>query len=160
MTFLEGHMEELPYAIAVACIVLFLMIPNYFRIRRQDRKAAALLEDKLRRIVYQTGFFRVRRLAFRATPLPLELHVPYWLGFYDRGGTVRLRIPDTVLLRGCPLRGGAAGARARHRRPRGRLPSLARGRAPDVGGWYLRQVGAGGGNRTHDMKLGKLLLYH
>jgi thioredoxin reductase (NADPH) len=44
---LEGHMEELPYAIAVACIVLFLMIPNYFRIRRQDRKAAALLEDAL-----------------------------------------------------------------------------------------------------------------
>ena len=47
MTFLEGHAEELPYAIAVACIVLFLMIPNYFRIRRQDRKAAALLEDAL-----------------------------------------------------------------------------------------------------------------
>jgi hypothetical protein len=47
LSFLEGHMEELPYAIAVACIVLFLMIPNYFRIRRQDRKAAALLEDAL-----------------------------------------------------------------------------------------------------------------
>jgi len=47
VTFFEGHMEELPYAIAVACIVLFLMIPNYFRIRRQDRKAAALLEDAL-----------------------------------------------------------------------------------------------------------------
>ncbi len=47
MTLFEGHMDELPYAIAVACIVLFLMIPNYFRIRRQDRKAAMLLEDAL-----------------------------------------------------------------------------------------------------------------
>lgn len=62
-------------------------------------ESAARLEEKLRRIVYQTGFFRVRRLSFRAKRLPLDLHVPYWLGFYERGGAVRLRVLDAVRCR-------------------------------------------------------------
>lgn len=61
-----------------------------------EAESVARLEEKLRRIVYQTGFFRVRRLSFRATRLPLDLHVPYWLGFYGRGGAVRLRVLDAV----------------------------------------------------------------
>lgn len=40
-------MEELPYIVAVAIIVVFLMIPNYFRIRRKDRKAGELLSEAI-----------------------------------------------------------------------------------------------------------------
>lgn len=72
-----------------------------------ESQTAALLEQKVRRIVYQTGFFRVRRLHIRATRLALELHVPYWLGFYDRGGALRLRVLDAVRRR---FEGGKARA--------------------------------------------------
>ncbi|HET7294533.1 MAG TPA: hypothetical protein VFM88_19060 [Vicinamibacteria bacterium] len=72
-----------------------------------ESEAARLLEDKLRRIVYQTGFFRARRLSFRATRVPLDLHVPYWLGFYEQGGGVRLRVLDAVRRR---FEGGRARA--------------------------------------------------
>ena len=72
-----------------------------------EAEAAARLEEKLRRIVYQTGFFRVRRLSFRATRVPLDLHVPYWLGFYGHGRVVRLRVLDAVR---CRFEGGKARA--------------------------------------------------
>jgi hypothetical protein len=61
----------------------------------------------VRRIVYQTGFFRVRGLRIRATRLALDLHVPYWLGFYERGGALRLRVLDAVR---CRFEGGKARA--------------------------------------------------
>jgi hypothetical protein len=54
------------------------------------------LEDKLRRVVFQGGFFRVRDLRFRLEPIPLELHVPYWIGLYGRGEVARLRVLDAV----------------------------------------------------------------
>ncbi len=54
------------------------------------------LEDMLRRVVFQTGFFRVRNLGFRLERLPLELHVPYWIGLYGRAGVRRLRVLDAV----------------------------------------------------------------
>lgn len=72
-----------------------------------ESQTLALLEQKVRRIVYQTGFFRVRALRIRATRLAGELHVPYWLGFYERGGALRLRVLDAVRRR---FEGGKARA--------------------------------------------------
>jgi len=62
----------------------------------EDVRAVRLLEDKLRRLVFQTGFFRVRHLRFGVERSPLDLHVPYWIGFYDAGETVRLHVLDAV----------------------------------------------------------------
>lgn len=61
-----------------------------------EDRAFTLLEDKLRRQVFQAGFFRVRDLRFRAERIPLDLHVPYWIGFYVAGSGVRLRVLDAV----------------------------------------------------------------
>lgn len=61
-----------------------------------ETESTRLLEDKLRRVVFQTGFFRVRNWQFRAERVGLELHVPYWLGFYGREGAARLRVLDAV----------------------------------------------------------------
>jgi len=61
-----------------------------------EADSARLVEDKLRRVVFQTGFFRVRRLRFLAELVPLPLHVPYWVGFYGRDGALRLRVMDAV----------------------------------------------------------------
>jgi len=69
---------------------------NRLEPRLEPARSATLLEDKLRRMVFQTGFFRVRDLRFRAEGAPLDLHVPYWLGFYGDGGEARLRVLDAV----------------------------------------------------------------
>jgi len=59
-------------------------------------QAAPLLRTKVERLLFQTGFFRVRGLRIGVRPALLELHVPYWLGFFGRGETARVRVMDAV----------------------------------------------------------------
>lgn len=58
--------------------------------------ALELLENKVRRAVFQTGFFGVRGLQIRARPLDAEFHVPYWLGFFGNGERATLQAMDAV----------------------------------------------------------------
>ncbi len=44
--------------------------------------AEPLLRQKVLRVIFQQGFFKVRDLQLEIALEPLELHVPYWLGFY------------------------------------------------------------------------------
>jgi hypothetical protein len=69
---------------------------NRVEARLDPERSATLLEDKLRRMVFQAGFFRVRELRFHAPGVPLDLHVPFWLGFYGRAAEARLRVLDAV----------------------------------------------------------------
>ena len=69
--------------------------------------ARELLTEKVRRMLFQRGFFRIRNLTIRAELISSDLHIPYWIGFYDAGGSVRLRVLDAV--RGC-FEGGKAQA--------------------------------------------------
>jgi hypothetical protein len=61
-----------------------------------DRPAREALEDKVRRLLFQGGFFRARRPTVRAIRAAGEVHVPYWIGFYPAGDRVRLRVLDAV----------------------------------------------------------------
>jgi hypothetical protein len=61
----------------------------------QDQ-AADLLRDKALRIIFQQGFFRLRDARLEISFVPCELHLPYWLGFYGREGSVRCRVMDAV----------------------------------------------------------------
>jgi hypothetical protein len=58
--------------------------------------ALELLENKVRRAVFQTGFFGVRDLQIRARALDVEFHVPYWLGFFGNGARATLLAMDAV----------------------------------------------------------------
>jgi hypothetical protein len=58
--------------------------------------AETALRDKLRRLRYQAGFFRVSEPSFAFERVPLDLHVPYWLGFYGHGEAATLRVLDAV----------------------------------------------------------------
>jgi hypothetical protein len=58
--------------------------------------ALELLENKVRRAVFQTGFFGVRGLQIRARALDFEFHVPYWLGFFGNGARATLQAMDAV----------------------------------------------------------------
>lgn len=57
--------------------------------------AEALLRQKVLRVIFQQGFFKVRDLQLQMELLPLELHVPYWLGFYGNAAA-RCRVLNAV----------------------------------------------------------------
>jgi len=64
--------------------------------RIEEPRSLQLIEERVRRAVYQAGFFRVRNLEVRARRLPCDVHVPYWLGFFGDGDNARLRVMDAV----------------------------------------------------------------
>ena len=61
----------------------------------QQPAAEAVLRQKVLRLIFQQGFFKVRDLQLEIAPLPLELYVPYWLGFYGNA-TARCRVLNAV----------------------------------------------------------------
>jgi len=61
-----------------------------------DEEAVELVIGKLRRLLYARGFFRVRDLQIAATPLAVEIHIPYWIGFRGSGTYARLSVIDAV----------------------------------------------------------------
>jgi hypothetical protein len=61
-----------------------------------EERAAELLRDKVLRVIFQQGFFKIRNARIEITPVRCELHLPYWLGFHERGGAVHCRVMDAV----------------------------------------------------------------
>ncbi|HXY23178.1 MAG TPA: hypothetical protein VEI73_00885 [Candidatus Acidoferrum sp.] len=61
-----------------------------------EARAAEILRDKVLRVIFQQGFFKLRDARLDITPTPCKLHLPYWLGFHERGGVVRCRAMDAV----------------------------------------------------------------
>ena len=61
-----------------------------------EKQAAQLLTDKVRRVIFTKGFFRLRNVSIRVEPLPIMVHVPYWVGFYGRGEQASIQVIDAV----------------------------------------------------------------
>ena len=61
-----------------------------------DAHARELVVEKFRRVLFNRGFFRLGELRITATPLPGEIHVPYWVAFRGNGNRVHLEIIDAV----------------------------------------------------------------
>jgi hypothetical protein len=57
--------------------------------------AEALLRQKVLRVIFQQGFFKVHDLNLQIAQEPLELHIPYWLGFYGHAAA-RCRVLNAV----------------------------------------------------------------
>jgi hypothetical protein len=51
---------------------------------------------KVQRLLFSTGFFRMRNLQIAAEPITGEIYVPYWVGFRGRGLRARLAVIDAV----------------------------------------------------------------
>jgi len=69
-------------------------------------KAQELLGDKLRRLIFRRGFFRVRELSIRLEAVE-QLYIPYWAGFCGPDNRVHLTIMDAIRRR-------LEGAKVRH----------------------------------------------
>lgn len=63
---------------------------------RKDDQITNRLIEKLRRMIYTRGFFRVRGLSIEAAPLPGEICVPYWVCFRGSDEQVHLSVLDAV----------------------------------------------------------------
>ena len=71
-------------------------IRNCLPVALEIDAAWPILADKLRRLVFQAGFWRNRQPHFNTEGEPLTIHVPYWVGFYEDGQFVRLEVLDAV----------------------------------------------------------------
>ena len=61
----------------------------------QKTDAKTVLHHKVLRVIFQQGFFKVRDLRLEIEPDSLDLHIPYWLGFYGNG-TAHCRVLNAV----------------------------------------------------------------
>ncbi|MBS1840363.1 MAG: hypothetical protein JSS69_13985 [Acidobacteria bacterium] len=59
-------------------------------------KARQVLRDKVLRIVFQQGFFKLRDASLEIEAMPAEIYLPYWLGFYGASNSLRCRVMDAV----------------------------------------------------------------
>lgn len=69
---------------------------NRLKAALTEERAAEILREKALRVIFQHGFFKLREHRLEITPEPCELHLPYWLGFYESDGAVRCRVMDAV----------------------------------------------------------------
>ena len=58
--------------------------------------AEQLVREKVLRLIFQQGFFKVRAVQLEIEKLPDEIYLPYWLGFYGRRENLRCRVMDAV----------------------------------------------------------------
>jgi hypothetical protein len=72
-----------------------------------DTQAKELATAKVQRMLFTTGFFRIRDLHISTEPVPGEIYVPYWVGFRGRGVRARFAVIDAVRRR-------LEGAKVRH----------------------------------------------
>jgi hypothetical protein len=61
-----------------------------------DQESEVLLREKVLRLIFQQGFFRLRQPNLQVELTQLRFNIPYWLGFYGNDGQVRCRVLDAV----------------------------------------------------------------
>lgn len=61
-----------------------------------ESRGEDLLREKVLRLIFQHGFFKVRDPGIQMNLLPDILHLPYWLGFYGAGENLHCRAMDAV----------------------------------------------------------------
>ena len=97
------HFEQIPDASEIISVDT----RNHPESRLDDARAQALVIDKFQRALFSKGFFRMRELSMIATPLPGNLHIPYWVSFRGSGMRARVSVMDAVRRR-------MEGAKVRH----------------------------------------------
>lgn len=69
---------------------------NYLRPALDTARGESLLREKVLRILFQQGIFKMRNPNLEITREAALFFMPYWLGFYEQGGAVRCRVMDAV----------------------------------------------------------------
>ncbi len=61
-----------------------------------QKESELLLREKVLRLIFQQGFFRLRQPNLQIELNQLCFNIPYWLGFYGEDGRIRCRVLDAV----------------------------------------------------------------
>jgi hypothetical protein len=69
---------------------------NYPDSRLDPERGRELLVERVRRLLFQRGFFRMRDLRIEVSPLRAEVCVPYWVAFRGRGARAHISVMDAV----------------------------------------------------------------
>ena len=69
---------------------------NFLEPSLTEARAEELLREKVLRMVFQQGFFKLRGKGLAIVREPVEMHLPYWLGFHEKRGAIRCRVMDAV----------------------------------------------------------------
>jgi len=75
---------------------IFLETRNCLLPLLDAERARELAITKVQRVLFTTGFFRMRNLAITVHPVPGEIYVPYWVGFRGQDGNARFSVLDAV----------------------------------------------------------------
>lgn len=86
------HFESLPDATQLISIDT----RNCPQPQLDPERAREIVVDRVRRWLFQTGFFRMRSLQIQPEALPGEWCVPYWVVFRGRGSRAHLSVLDAV----------------------------------------------------------------
>jgi hypothetical protein len=76
--------------------VTYLETRNYSEPLLGEVEANQMVIAKVQRLLFTTGFFRLRNLQITAEAVAGEIYVPYWVGFRGRGLRARLAVIDAV----------------------------------------------------------------
>jgi hypothetical protein len=68
---------------------------NALPVNLSGERAQELLRDKVLRVIFQQGFFKLRDANLAIERIPLDLHLAYWLAFYGKDA-VRCRVLDAT----------------------------------------------------------------
>jgi len=69
---------------------------NYIAPQLSDEQTESTLNEKVLRVIFQQGFFRVRETHLKLDASPLNLYMPYWLAFYGPEHSLRCRVLDAT----------------------------------------------------------------
>jgi hypothetical protein len=74
---------------------------NYMATALTEEQAQSRLRERVLRMIFQRGFFKVRTPDLKLESLATEVYLPYWLGFYGHGRNrqneqLRCRVIDAV----------------------------------------------------------------
>lgn len=86
------HFEQLPGEREV----IYLETRNCSEPLLDEAEAKKIVISKVQRLLFSTGFFRVRNLKISAEPVAGEIYIPYWVGFRGRGIRARFVVMDAV----------------------------------------------------------------
>jgi hypothetical protein len=96
MDAVDGSLDLLEFPqVPTHADLLRLETRNYLSPALSASSAEKILHDKVLRVIFQQGFFKLREPKLDIVRQPVDLHLPYWLAFYGRQ-TARCRVLDAT----------------------------------------------------------------
>lgn len=76
--------------------LIVLHTRNHIVPQLSDEQTESILNEKVLRVIFQQGFFRVRQTHLKLEASALDLYMPYWLAFYGSEHSLRCRVLDAT----------------------------------------------------------------